>query len=178
MLANVNLIRRSKRIISLMIFFAVSSIFMVWIPDASDIGIKVFAYEKLLVMLFLGVIIYQIFYQVLKSKKVSADVIFGAITIYIIFGMIAGESNQLIYFLDKNAFAGSLENAQKSDLRYFSFVTMTTLGYGDISPVSPIARAVAVFYSLAGQLYLAVIVALIVGKYVSHSDKAEKKKVE
>jgi hypothetical protein len=48
---------------------------------------------------------------------------------------------------------------------------MTTLGYGDIVPVSQIARAVSVFFSLAGQIYLAVVIALIVGKYVSHSDK-------
>ena len=116
-------------------------------------------------------LIYHIFRQILRNKKVRADVIFGALTIYILFGMLAGESNQLIYFLDNAAFTGNISESPKSDLRYYSFVTMTTLGYGDIAPVSSMARAVSVFYSLAGQLYLAVIVALIVGKYVSHSDK-------
>jgi len=173
MLANINLIRHSKRIIAFMIFFALISVFMVWIPDNSNLGLKFFTYEKSIVMLFLCVIIYQIFRQILSSKKVSADVIFGALTIYILFGMLAGESNQLIYFIDNNAFTGNINEAVKSDLRYYSFVTMTTLGYGDITPVSQTARAVSVFYSLAGQLYLAVIVALIVGKYVSHSEESK-----
>jgi len=127
------------------------------------------------VMLFFLVLIYQIFNQIIKSRRVSADVIFGALTIYIFLGMLAGESNQLIYFLDNDAFTGNISNALKSDLRYYSFVTMTTLGYGDISPVSQLARAISVFFSLAGQLYLAVIVALIVGKYVSHTDKLGEK---
>ena len=178
MLANINLIRHSRRIITLMIFFAVVSILLVWIPDNSDLGLKFFTYEKGIVMLFLCVIIYQIFNQILSSKRISADVIFGALTIYILFGMLAGESNQLIYFLDNDAFTGNISDAAKSDLRYYSFVTMTTLGYGDIAPVSPMARAVAVFYSLTGQLYLAVIVALIVGKYVSHSDKVKEEKAK
>jgi len=53
---------------------------------------------------------------------------------------------------------------------------MTTLGYGDIAPDSELARAGAVFFSLVGQVYLAVVIALIVGKYVSHSDRKESKK--
>ena len=56
---------------------------------------------------------------------------------------------------------------------YYSFTTLTTLGYGDIAPVSQVARASAVFFSLTAQIYLAVVIALIVGKYVSYSDKKE-----
>ena len=169
MLASINLIRHSKRILFLMIFFASVSLFLVWIPDESDLGQTFLPYEKLTVMLFISVIVYQIFHQILKSKRVGADVIFGALTIYLFLGMLAGASNQLIYIFDNQSFYGSLEGMDISALRYYSFVTMTTLGYGDIAPVTQIARAVAVFYSLAGQLYLAVIVALIVGKYVANS---------
>lgn len=170
-LASINLIRKSTGIIPFMILFALISILLVWVPDGSNLGNTLFSYERVIVMLFLSVIIYQIFRQILRSKKVGTDVIFGALTIYILFGMLAGETNQLIYFLNNDAFTGNLSEFPKSDLRYYSFVTMTTLGYGDIAPVSSLARAVSVFYSLAGQLYLAVIIALIVGKYVSHSDK-------
>lgn len=178
MLASINLIRHSKRIIAFMIFFAVISVLLVWIPDQSKLGRTFFPYEKLIVMLFIGVIIYQILFQIIKSKRVSADVIFGALTLYIFLGMMAGETNQLIYFFDNQSFSGNIDGMDKSALRYYSYVTMTTLGYGDIAPISQMARAVSVFFSLAGQLYLAVIVALIVGKFVSHSDKIQEEKTK
>jgi voltage-gated potassium channel Kch len=102
--------------------------------------------------------------------------ILGVITIYILFGLVAGETNQLIFHFDPHAFSGNLDPSDKADLRYYSYVTMTTLGYGDIVPVSQIARASAVFFSLIGQIYLAVVIALIVGKYVSASDRKESRK--
>jgi voltage-gated potassium channel len=176
MLASINLIRHSKRIIAFMIFFASTSILLVWIPDQSDLGQKLYPYERLIILLFICVVIYQILHQMIISKKVSANVIFGALTIYIFLGMLASTSNQLIYFFDRHAFVGNINIADDIDLNYYSYVTMTTLGYGDITPVSKIARAASVFFSLAGQLYLAVIVALIVGKYISHSDKEKEER--
>lgn len=171
MLANINFVRHNRRLILVMVIFALSSIIMVWIPTQSELGQKIFSVEHLIVFLFLSTIIYMIIRQIIDSKIVSLNMILGVITIYVLFGMIAGECNQLIYFFDNDAFAGNLDPTDSADLRYYSYVTMTTLGYGDISPVSELARAGAVFFSLVGQIYLAVVIALIVGKYVSHSDK-------
>ncbi len=54
---------------------------------------------------------------------------------------------------------------------YFSFVTLTTLGYGDITPVSSGARSLAVVEALCGQLYLAVIVARLIGMHLTAATK-------
>ena len=177
-LANINLVRHSRRIIIIMLVFAIISIFLVWIPGQSDLGHKLYPYQKSVVILFLVVIIYHIITQILVSKKVDTNVIFGVITIYIIFGLIAGECNLLIYSHDNMAFSGDFDATNPSGLRYFSYVTITTLGYGDIAPVSQIARASAIFFSLTGQVYLAVVIALIVGKYVSYTDKKEEEEEE
>ena len=54
-----------------------------------------------------------------------------------------------------------------SDLIYYAFITMTTVGYGDIVPVSPGARSLAVLVAVFGQLYIAILISLLVGKYLS-----------
>ena len=178
MLACINLISHSRKIVVAMIFFAFISILLAWIPAESEFGQQSFPYEKSIVILFVGVIIYHIIDQVFRSKKVTVNVIFGAINIYILIGLLSGECNLMIYHFDPGAFTGNIDFSGTSDLRYFGYVTLTTLGYGDIVPVSELARAVAVFFSLTGQIYLAVIIALIVGKYISHSDRKDMKKEE
>ena len=57
-----------------------------------------------------------------------------------------------------------------SEWLYFSFVTMTSLGYGDISPVSAIARALAYLEAVSGQFYIAILVAGLVGAHMSRRD--------
>jgi len=57
---------------------------------------------------------------------------------------------------------------------YLSFETITTLGYGDITPNSPFAKNVAIFLSFAGQLYLTMIIALLMGKYLKGAQSEEK----
>ena len=58
-----------------------------------------------------------------------------------------------------------------AEMVYYSFVTLTTLGYGDIVPVSPSARALATLEALTGQLYLTVLVARLVGLHITHSSR-------
>lgn len=55
--------------------------------------------------------------------------------------------------------------------QYYSFVTITTLGYGDVTPVSDVAKALSVLEAVVGQLYLVVVIAWLVGMYVSAKSK-------
>jgi hypothetical protein len=171
MLALINFISHNRRIIMLFLFFAIVSVTLAWIPAQTETGQKLFALEQIIAITFLLLVIYQIINQIVRSRSVSANMILGVITIYVLFGLLAGECNQLIQFYDPAAFAGNIDPADNADIRYFSYVTITTLGYGDITPVSRLARASAVFFSLTAQIYLAVVIALIVGKFVSRPDR-------
>ena len=64
------------------------------------------------------------------------------------------------------------ERGWDSEWLYFSFVTMTTLGYGDILPISATARGLAYMQAVVGQFYIAMLVAGLVGAYISDRQKA------
>ena len=75
-----------------------------------------------------------------------------------------------------NSFNGILVSeisglAIKDELMYFSYITLMTIGYGDITPITPLAQKATVFIGLIGQFYLVIITAIIVGKYISQSNR-------
>ena len=75
---------------------------------------------------------------------------------------------KILFHLDVKGidFAGSGAQGMH-DYLYFSFVTMTTLGYGDVTPVSSTAKSTTIIIAIAGQLYLTILVAMLVGKFLS-----------
>ena len=82
----------------------------------------------------------------------------------------------LIEVLNPGSFSvASITTAGSSSAyTYFSFVTLTTLGYGDISPVAQVARSFAILEAITGQMYLAVLVARLVGTQIAHDMASEK----
>ena len=107
---------------------------------------------------------------IFTQGSVSLDSIFGAICAYLLLGMAWGRLFG-IEVLQPGSFqaTGKMADALKSTeargpvLDYYSFVTMTTVGYGDITPVSPPARTLAWLEAMMGQFYIAVLVAALVG---------------
>ena len=74
--------------------------------------------------------------------------------------------------LDGKAFSQAIIAEESySNVVYFSFTTLTTLGYGDIIPVSPLAKMLTNLEALIGQLYPAILIAILVGGYLSQKDK-------
>ena len=66
-----------------------------------------------------------------------------------------------------------MEVRRLSVFMYYSLVTLTTLGYGDITPVTPLARNLAAFEAAMGQLYIAILVARLVGLHIVHSGQED-----
>jgi voltage-gated potassium channel len=108
---------------------------------------------------------------VMQAKTVNNDVVFAALSVYILFGLIFG----FIYFMVEGAWPGSLVHPGASNFLgggiqlgqaiYFSFVTLATLGYGDIIPASDVIRSLAIIQTMCGQVYLVVLVARLVTLY-------------
>ncbi|NGX58697.1 MAG: hypothetical protein K940chlam3_01605 [Chlamydiae bacterium] len=104
--------------------------------------------------------------------RLTADIetIFGTISLYILLGLYWANIYQMIAFFRPDAFAFSNPAIEKvldwSDFLYYSFVTLTTLGYGDIIPIAPQARSVAMLEAMTGVMFIAVIVSKTIALYV------------
>jgi len=104
--------------------------------------------------------------QVLFTGPIDMNKIIGAICIYLLMGLIWALSYLLIAQAMPDAFNG-LEQLpwyeNFADMAYYSYVTLTTLGYGDISPVAPVARFLVYMEAIVGVFYMAILVASLVG---------------
>ena len=123
------------------------------------------------------VVIVVIIHDVIISKEIVTDTIFGAISAYLLIGV----SWALTYLLADILLPGSIvmiadlgqntsattDQGSFNVYNYFSFVTMTTLGYGDIIPTHPATRALATYQAIFGQMYIAILVARLVALHIS-----------
>jgi len=107
--------------------------------------------------------------RVFRSGGITIFRVCGAIAVYIILGILWGEFYILIYLLVPGAFyfdpSTQYGEPPISELIYFSFSTLTTLGFGDVLPVHPMARSLTTLEALVGQLYPAVLLARLVTLY-------------
>ncbi|MCP5148892.1 MAG: two pore domain potassium channel family protein [Pseudomonadales bacterium] len=114
---------------------------------------------------FLGAA-YNAAQQVLLSPQVKTNVIVGAMAIYLLLGLIWASLYALVLLFEPEALHGLQLVEETSDfpkLLYFSYVTLTTLGYGDISPAMPLTRTLAYLEAITGTFYLAIVVASLIG---------------
>ena len=99
---------------------------------------------------------------VLRRGSITTRRIEGAIVVYLLLGFSWAQAYELVALWHAGAFAGAVGGWGSLPFLYYSFVTLTTMGYGDIMPVHPLARALAVLEALTGQLYLAILLARLV----------------
>jgi len=171
-IAGINLISKRKIKILFIVLFTVSAFLfgstMIKVRS-SDIDLLKFA----LYFIFYVVITLEIIGQIWNAKKVNKNVIIGVISGYICLGMVGF----FIFLAVEMANPGSYEGIlmvkesieQKTDsLLYYSFITLMTIGYGEIIPVTPTAQKSAILLGLIGQFYLVIITAVVVGKYIHH----------
>lgn len=120
-------------------------------------------------LIFFLYIVYSLITRILKSNNVTPDVILGAITGYIFLGYAGSIYFIVIHDIYPGSFGGAMNNSM--NIVYYSFVSMTTLGFGDITPISNAAKGGTIILTIFGQFYIAVIVALLVSKYLNKSKK-------
>ncbi|OHX65880.1 ion channel [Flammeovirga pacifica] len=166
--AIVNFIRKKNTYNKVFTFIS----FMIIFGRGATVGIE---NDNAIIVSWIALLIYFCFFlrilliEVWGANKVNLNTILGAIAGYIQIGVIAFALFKVCDILYYNqAFSQPVE---VSDLIYFSFVTLTTVGYGDISPVADEVKAFSVIFAMVGQFYMAILMALLVGKYQQEHGK-------
>lgn len=151
-------------LLALPMFTATWSTYFVKIPSLLLVG-------DCFGILFFAFAVVNILSFVFEQHDVTTDVIYGAIVVYLLIAMMWALIFSLVESLQPGSFTMAQSQVQDSKFPfyYYSFVTITTLGYGDITPVTDIARSFAFLEAVIGQIYLVVLVARLVGINISQS---------
>jgi len=167
-------LRRKDFIVGLLL--AVPTVLSDWLPVAlvtEGSQLLVFSVFKTAFLIYIS---FHIFRYLLNARRIDAEIIYAAICLYLLTGM----TWSLIYFgiilVDPEAISLKVDTYATDshsvaillrELVYFSYVTQTTLGYGELTPASGIARAFVIAQALFGQIYIAVIIARLVGLQIA-----------
>ncbi len=125
---------------------------------------------------FFDLIVILFIQQIARAKEVTPQVIMESINGYLMLGMSFSILIALISVVTPDAF--SFPHLSKafdptishfSDYTYYGFVTLTTLGYGDVIPLTSAAKSISIFTAISGQLYIAIIIAALVAKYLNQT---------
>ena len=173
--------KKSSLLVALAIL--VPAVALVWL-DHFDASTSYALPRSILSILFFTYIGGAILTHVLKAERVTFDKICAALCSYLLLGLIFAILYSLLEFLNPGTFLAGGEVIPQGDPRalygagfgqaiYFSFTTLTTLGYGDLTGGTAVAKNLSVLEALIGQIYLVVLVARLVGMEISHSSKKD-----
>jgi hypothetical protein len=131
---------------------------------AEGIGTSI-ALSQLLAAVLLAIVAFTIGVQIFRLTIVDEHAIFGALCIYLLIGLFFGYVYAVIGVHGRGFFLTTTAPPRQRDYEYFSFVTLATLGFGDLVPGTDVARTLTVVEAMLGQLYLVTVVALLVSNY-------------
>jgi len=162
-----------------MLYVALTSFVMEWVSMILELGIIVDVSRALNVMFFI-LVIGSLIREMTLSKDVTPKVIMASISGYLLMGIIYSALIVAIVQRDPGAFNFPHDGpkpgdatAYLSESMYFGFVTLGTLGYGDILPLKPYTRSLATLITISGQLYIATVIGILIGKYASKQSREE-----
>ncbi len=167
-LAGVYAVRGHRRALIISIGLATLALSAGVISAAS--GIRGSAWTEAAFTLFYAFTTAAIFVEVIQLKRFTRDSIFGIVCVYVLIGLTYASLFDLVETLQPGSYIVHTEMASGThlgfrQLLFYSFMTLTTIGYGDITPVTTQAQSLAILEGITGVLYVAVLIARIVNAY-------------
>ena len=136
-------------------------------PFGVDVG-------PMLAVVFSAYATWKMLLRIVRSERVTGDVLAGALATYIMAGLAFAVVYGVSTNLRPHAFLTATGTpASVPDLVYFSFVTLMTIGFGDVTPAGPIVRAVVITEGLFGVVFTTIVMASLVAAYLRHQEREE-----
>lgn len=161
--------RRLWRVAEVVVAIGLISAAGVWFVDFENADGVLFLMNALLV----GAAPVVIATSLVRRRVVDVHTVMGALCIYVLLGMLWSFGFGAIGAFGSGPFFAQAGHTNVADYLYFSFVTLTTVGYGDLTAADGLGRAVAVVEALTGQLYLVTVVALVVSRMARGPRRSE-----
>lgn len=184
MISGVSLLINKKKLLFIMIVLSVLILIGIIITDYTQSLVLLF-FVMLIELIFFLVIFVSLIAYIYKQKAVSMNKLYAAVTSYLVLGIIFAVLYTLIATISPDAFQYTVvakmpssyalpHPAFFSEALYFSFVTLGTLGYGDWVPMFGPLKMVASLEAIFGQLFIAILIARLVGVQISQSLRSKK----
>lgn len=171
LLAAIFSVSANKKHLIIAIILGIPSIFLAFL-DERLFDQNFLLFSCLLRFVFFTYIISIYLLYILGSYRITKDTLFGAISIYLLMGLAWMHLYSALEILSPESFQGMNQGAQGyshdllGNFMYFSYVTLSTLGYGDLIPISLPAKIFSALEAISGQLYLAILIARLIGLHL------------
>jgi voltage-gated potassium channel len=155
-----------------------------WLPQYST-DPRVFLAIDILTAVFLLYVTFMILSQVLSANRVTLDTIAGAVCAYFLIGLAWAFVYRAMFVINPHAFGFAssftpiFENNTRAEpqlmnFAYYSFATLTTTGFGDVTPALQVSRGISVLEAIAGQFFIAILIARLVSLEIVHSARFDR----
>lgn len=177
LLTGMLLISKNKRVLTFfsLLFLAALAMFIIRVFSSVEAEANVLA-RSTVYFLFYAVVCVEIIQQVWRAPVVNKNVIIGLMSGYISLGLLAFFMFLAIETATPGSFSGMQEISARGEsvvdaMAYYSYITLLTIGYGEIVPLTALARKAAVLTGLVGQFYMVIITAIVVGKFINQLNR-------
>ena len=151
----------------------ISMILIIWLKPAGYDSIYIDLVKQSFIVAFFIFVMAFLVRFISRSGSVTVDVLIASINIYLLAGIAGASLSMALNAVYPGAynFPAYIEHPAMVNFLYYSFITMSTVGYGDITPRIPETQTLAYILSVAGQLYVAIIIAFLIGKFLMYNEE-------
>ncbi len=159
----------AKRIDYLELVLGGLAITLTWvdyiIPNISFLDIT----TQIIYALYFFYFLIELIAKIIITDKISPNLIYAAIVGFLMLGLLGATLASIIGMIYPHAYnmPANLSYYRFENYIYYSFISITTVGYGDMTPNMPVAKTVAIFLCTCGHFYTSIIISLIIGKYLN-----------
>ncbi len=170
LVSGVYAISRKKHVLLTAVFLAIPFFASIWTNNFVKVPSLIFV-EEIFGILFMAFMVIVILSFIFGEQEVTSNTIYAAIVVYLLIAIMWAFIYSVLESINPGSFAISESQIEleRPLFIYYSFITITTLGYGDITPVTATANSFSFLEAVIGQIYLVVLVARLVGMQIAQS---------